>query len=146
MTQVLRFLFLIPVGFVLACFAASFALLWPFIDLPPAAATDPFVWMELSVGFFAQGAQVGALALVPWGLFMVLTEALGKRSLLLHAAAGLVAGFAGAHIPPGAGSAALETAMIVAGLAFGLVYWIVAGHGAGSWRRREAPSPPQPSP
>ncbi|WP_279481114.1 hypothetical protein [Aureimonas sp. SK2] len=145
MAQVLRFLFLIPVGFVLACFAASFALLWPFIDLPSAAAIDPFVWTELSLGFFAQAAQVGTAALLPWGVFMVLTEALGKRSILLHAAAGLAAGFMAAHIPPGAGSASLETAMIVAGLAFGLVYWIVAGHGAGGWRRREATPPPPPA-
>lgn len=144
MAQVLRFLFLIPVGFVLACFAASFALLWPFIDLPPGATGDPFVWTQLGVGFFAQGAQVGSLALVPWGLFMLVTEALGKRSLLLHAAAGLVGGFAAARMPPGAGSASLETAMIVAGLAFSLVYWLVAGHGAGNWRRRRTPSPPQP--
>ncbi|KQQ79572.1 hypothetical protein [Aureimonas sp. Leaf324] len=142
MIQVLRFLFLIPTGFVLACFAASFALLWPFIDIPASAGVDPFVWTELVFGFFAQAAQVGTLALVPWGLFMVLTEALGQRSLILHAAAGLVGGFAAARIPPGAGSAALETAMIVAGLAFGLVYWIVAGHGAGRWRRRPTALPP----
>ncbi len=129
----------------LACFVAGFALLWPFIDLPPSAAVDPLFWMELSVGFFAQAAQIGTLALIPWGLFMVLTEALAKRSILLHAAAGLVGGFAAAHIPPGAGSAALETAMIVAGLSFGLVYWLIAGHGAGGWRRREAPSSPPPS-
>ncbi|RIY00993.1 hypothetical protein D3218_11410 [Aureimonas flava] len=146
MAQVLRFLFLIPIGFVLACFAASFALLWPFVDLPSGASSPPGVWLELSVGFFAQAAQVGTLALVPWGIFMVLTEALGWRSLLVHAGTGILAGFAAARIPPGAGSTALETAMIVAGLAFALVYWLVAGHGAGTWRRRRAATPPPPRP
>ena len=37
MTTVLRFLFVIPIGFVLACFAAAFAMLWPFLELPDGA-------------------------------------------------------------------------------------------------------------
>lgn len=142
MTQVLRFLFLIPIGFVLACFAASFALLWPFVLLPTDFASDPFVVVELILGFTAQAAQVGTLALVPWGLFMAVTEILGLRSLLIHAGAGLAAGFAATRIGPGASAPSLQTAMIVAGLSFALVYWLIAGRGAGTWRRRPAPSLP----
>lgn len=137
MRTVLRFLFLIPLAFVAACFAAGFALLWPFLDLPPGALRDPFVLAELAVGFMTQCAQVGASALLPWGIFMVVSEIAGWRSVLLHAGAGALGGFAASRMAGGA-AASVETALIVAGLAFGLVYWLVAGNGAGRWRSRRA--------
>ncbi|WP_182086031.1 hypothetical protein [Aureimonas sp. ME7] len=141
MIAVLRFLFLIPLGFVLACLAASFAMLWPFVALP-SDMTDPFVWMELSVGFLAQGAQIGSLAFIPWALFMIVTEAMGWRSLLPHAGAGILAGFVATRALPGIDTRSLQTAMVVAGLSFSLVYWLIAGSSAGSWRRRRTDTPP----
>ncbi|WP_062017603.1 hypothetical protein [Aureimonas sp. AU4] len=135
MRTVFRFLFLIPLGFVAACFAAGFALLWPFLDLPPGSLGDPFVIAQLTVGFMTQCAQVGTAALVPWGLFMVASEIAGWRSLLLHAGLGALGGVVAGRMTAGAPSS-VETALVVAGLAFGLVYWLVAGHGAGLWRRR----------
>ncbi|MBB3948963.1 hypothetical protein [Aureimonas jatrophae] len=135
MRTVFRFLFLIPLGFVAACFAAGFALLWPFLDLPPGSLEDPFVIAELAVGYMTQCAQVGSVALVPWGLFMVASEIVGWRSLLLHAALGALGGVIVGRMTAGAPNS-VETALAVAGLAFGLVYWLVAGNGAGRWRRR----------
>jgi len=149
MATVLRFLLLIPTGFVLACAAAAFALLWPFLDWPPGASGDPFLVVQLVVGFTAQAAQVGSTALVPWGLFMGLSESLGWRSLLLHMGAGLVGGFAAMRLQPGGPvtEISLQTAFAVAGLSFALVYWLVAGRGAGRWRRpRNTTSPPPASP
>ena len=149
MATVLRFLLLISTGFVLACAAAAFALLWPFLDWPPGAAQDPFLMVQLVLGFTAQAAQVGSTALVPWGLFMGLSESLGWRSLLLHMGAGLVGGFAAMRLQPGGPvtETSLQTAFAVAGLSFALVYWLVAGRGAGRWRRpRRTTSPPPASP
>lgn len=143
MRIVLRFLFLIPIGFVAACFAAGFALLSPFLDLGPGAIEDPFVLAELAVGFVTQCAQVGATALLPWALFMVVSESLRLRSVLLHAGLGALGGFAASRTDGVAAAVSVETAMVVAGLAFGLVYWLVAGHGAGRWRRPRAATPPE---
>ena len=149
MAALLRFLFVIPFGFVAACAAAAFALLWPFVDLSGAGQNDPFFWLQIAVGFGAQSAQVGSAALVPWGVFMLATEILGLRSLLFHAVAGLVAGFLttrlayGPDLPHGS----VQTALAVAGLAFALVYWIIAGRGAGRWRKaRQRRSDPAKTP
>ncbi|KQT52692.1 hypothetical protein ASG43_19790 [Aureimonas sp. Leaf454] len=136
MIAFLRFLFVIPFGFVAACGAASFALLWPFVDLSGAKDGDPFFWLQIGLGFAAQAAQVGSTALVPWGAFVLATELLGWRSLIFHALAGLAAGFLTTRFAY-AGAlphASVQTAMAVAGLAFALVYWIIAGRGAGRWR------------
>jgi hypothetical protein len=140
MIAVLRFLIVIPLGFVLACFAAAFALLWPFIDTTGAATGDPLFWLQAVLGLVAQSAQVGSTALVPWAVFMVLTESLGWRSVLLHMAAGISGGFAVIRTAYDGAQphASVQTAMIVAGLTFALVYWIVAGRGAGLWRARKA--------
>ena len=140
MIAVLRFLIVIPFGFVLACFAAAFALLWPFIDTSGAATGDPLFWLQAILGFLAQSAQVGSTALIPWAVFMVLTESLGWRSVLLHMAAGVAGGFAvirtayAGDLP----HASVQTAMLVAGLTFALVYWIVVGRSAGLWRARKS--------
>lgn len=138
MTTVLRFLFVIPIGFVAACLSAGFALLWPFVDMSGGESGDPLFWIHAVFGLLAQSAQVGSAALVPWALFMVVTETLGWRSLVLHAGAGALGGYAimrsayGEALP----HASVQTATVVAGLTFAMVYWIVAGRAAGRWRRK----------
>ncbi|MBC8129818.1 MAG: hypothetical protein H7Y08_05800 [Rhizobiaceae bacterium] len=139
MIAVLRFLFVIPIAFVLACVTAGFAMLWPFMNTEGVAGGDPLFFVEAGLGLLAQTAQVGATALYPWAAFMLVTESLGWRSILLHMAAGVAGGYGalrsvyGDAMPHGS----VQTAVIVAGLAFALVYWIVAGRSAGRWRRRE---------
>jgi hypothetical protein len=153
MATLFRFLFLIPMGFVAATVAAAFALLWPFLDMGTLSAGDPAYLAELAVGFLAQSAQVGSVMLVPWAAFMVATEILGLSSILLHVAAGFLGGIGLSVAAYGTQPPALsvQTAILVASLTFALVYWIVAGHGAGRWRRRlaRAPAPgarPEPPP
>lgn len=143
MTVLLRFLFVIPTAFVLACLTAGFALLWPFMDTSGARGGDPVFWIKAVFGVLAQSAQVGSTALVPWALFMVLTESLGWRSLILSTAAGLAGGYGVMRSAYGATLPApnVQTAMVVAGLAFALVYWILAGRSAGRWHRRETSAP-----
>ena len=136
MSTVLRILFLIPMGFVLACFAGALVLLWPFVDVSPATLNNPAQVMDLAVLFTAQAAQVGWTALVPFVVFLTLSEALRLRSILIHLIAGLAGGAIAAHAEPASNDMRIQTATIVAGLAFALTYWIVAGHRAG--RRRPA--------
>jgi len=141
MRAVLRFLFVIPLGFVFACYGAAFALLWPFIEVPATIGDDPFRMVEMFFVFTAQSAQVGSAALLPWAIFMLVTEIMGWRSLLLHAAIGLASGFVALRLayegamPP----ISIQTAIFLAGLAFGMIYWIIAGRAAGLWRRRASP-------
>lgn len=141
MRAVLRFLFVIPLSFVFACYGAAFALLWPFIEVPATIGDDPFRMVEMFFVFTAQAAQVGSAALLPWAIFMLVTEIMGWRSLLLHAAIGLASGFVALRLayegamPP----ISIQTAIFLAGLAFGMIYWIIAGRAAGLWRRRASP-------
>lgn len=150
MATLLRFLFLVPLAYVSACLAAAFALLWPFMNTAGARSGDPFFWVQAAVGFAGQAAQVGSVTLVPFAVFMAVTELLGWRSLLLHAGAGLLGSYAVIRLAYGEAlpHASVRTALVVAGVSFALVYWILAGHGAGRWRpsRRAAPTPPPPPP
>ena len=138
MAALLRFLFVVPLAFVVACLAAGFAMLWPFMETDGGASGDPVFWIQAAFGLLAQTAQVGSTVLIPWAIFMVVTESLGWRSLLLHMAAGIVGGFAvmrtsyGGVLP----HASVQTAIVVAGLTFALVYWILAGRSAGRRSRR----------
>lgn len=139
MRAVLRFLFVVPIGFVAACLTGAFAMLWPFLQWPQhTPLTDPLALFQAAVAFSAQTAQIGSVALVPWGVFMVVCELFGLSSVLLHLAAGVAGGVAvivtayGEHLPAGS----VQTAIVVAAATFSLVYWIVAGHSAGRWRRR----------
>lgn len=148
MLTVLRFLLVIPFGFLAACLAGAFALIWPFIGAVPTLEADPLFWFDAVVGFALQVAQVGSVSLVPWAVFMAATEILGIRSLLVHAAAGLLGAVAFLRVAYAAAQpdASIQTALVVAGLAFALVYWLVAGRSAGRWRQpRPAPSPPETS-
>ncbi len=141
MRAVLRLLFLVPIGFVLACFAGAFALIWPFLAVGREALADPVVMFELAVGFTTLAAQIGWTALLPFCVFLVLSEALRLRSVLIHLLAGLAGGAIAAHRGPPTTEMSVQTATIAAGLAFALTYWLVAGNGAGLGRRRPAPRP-----
>jgi len=142
MRTVLRFLFVIPIGYVAACLTAAFAMLWPFLDFDGVAALDPVMLVHTSFYFAAQAAQIGGVAILPWAAFMIVTELFGISSVLVHAIAGFLGGLAIIFLAygPDMVPTSVETAILVAATTFGLVYWIVAGRGAGSWRRR-SPSP-----
>jgi hypothetical protein len=147
MPTVLRFLFVIPSGFVAACLAAAFALVWPFLGpLPPLEDHLPF-WLAAGGAFVLQLVLVGGAAFAPWLLFVGLSELFGLGSLLVHALAGLVGAFATTRVAYGASppQPIVQTALFAAGLAFALVYWLIAGRGAGRWRRRARPAPGEPA-
>lgn len=143
MKAVLRFLFVVPLGFVAACLTAAFAMLWPFLEWPAhSSATDPVLLFHAAVAFSAQAAQIGSATLLPWAAFMVVTELLGLSSILLHLCAGVFGAVAlilsayGTDLP----HFSVQTAIVVAAVTFSLVYWIVAGRSAGGWRPRRRTS------
>ena len=147
MLTVLRFLFVIPIAFVAACLTGAFAMLWPFIDpLAGPLTSDPVYLFQLIIVFMEQAAQIGSVTLLPWALFMVLSESFGLRSILMHMAAGLCGGIAILIVAYGRTGphASVQTAVVVASIVFALVYWIVAGHSAGRWRRRGRETKPVP--
>ncbi|HDZ74639.1 MAG TPA: hypothetical protein ENH55_18095 [Aurantimonas coralicida] len=149
MTAVLRFLFVIPFGFVAACMTAAFAMLWPFLTIPAGmGASDPIFLFHTVIAFLAQSAQIGSVILLPWALFMVASELFGLSSILLHLAAGLIG--AGAILVTAYGdnlpNASVQTAIVVAALSFTLIYWIVAGRSAGRWRRGSGRTTPAAEP
>lgn len=149
MLTVLRFLFAIPIAFVAACLTGAFAMLWPFVDFPDGTlARDPVYLFQLVVIFLEQAAQIGSVTLLPWALFMVLSEAFGLRSILMHLAAGLCGGIAILIVAYGRTGphASVQTSIVVASIVFALVYWIVAGRAAGGWRRPGNSTKPVPPP
>ncbi|MBO0903568.1 hypothetical protein [Jiella sonneratiae] len=138
MGTVLRFLFVVPLAYVAACLASAFAMLWPFMQIGGSAAMDPIFVGRAAFVFGAQTLQIGAVTFMPWVACMVVSELFGLSSLLLHLVAGLFGGIAilfvayGQNVP----HMSVQTAILVASLTFPLVYWILAGHGAGRWRRK----------
>ena len=104
--------------------------------------------------FFGGTAAIGAgftgsMGLLPLAVMIVLAEAFKMRSLLVHLVAGaafLLLGYYGTgavtgsyeesidHPPPPV-SRTVEVAA-TAGMAFGLIYWLIAGRAAGRWRER----------
>lgn len=131
-------------AYALACVAASFVFTigmfapeWTeaaAADLPPAAAL-------LAVA--AVGAPlIGAIAFLPAILVIVIAEGFGWRSAVAYAALGgglALAVSYGIHltgdISEGVTYYPREREVEVAsGIAGGLVYWLIAGRSAGSWK------------
>ena len=139
MMTVLRFIFLLPLAFVVSCGTSAFALLWPYFE---RGASERLV-------------DPGSTLLLPWAIFMVVTEVAGLSSLLFHLVAGLVGSVALILLAyrDGAPSAGIQVAIVIAGLVFALTHWLIAGRSAGAWRTRagrprrmetEGAAPPPP--
>jgi len=117
-----------------------------------------FFWGTVAIG----AGFTGSIGLLPLTVLIVLAEALKVRSLLIHLVAGaafLLLGYYGTgaitasyeesiNRAPPPRSHVVEVAA-AAGVAFGFVYWLIAGRNAGRWRERRVlpPSlPPQAAP
>ena len=156
MMTVLRFIFLLPLAFVVSCGTSAFALLWPYFERGASERlVDPVILFQWAIAFFAQAAQIGSTLLLPWAIFMVVTEVAGLSSLLFHLVAGLVGSVALILLAyrDGAPSAGIQVAIVIAGLVFALTHWLIAGRSAGAWRTRagrprrmetEGAAPPPP--
>jgi hypothetical protein len=115
---------------------------WAGIDSDPVERLSFFI-----VSFFAT-SFVGAVAIMPAALLIVISEAVRLRSFLFYGVGGALVGLASYYgsdisvrlenttdVPPVANALQLAAA---AGIIGGLVYWVVAGRNAGRWREPKA--------
>ena len=134
----------ILVALILAMMAAGITLAigiiapdWAGIDSDPVERLSFFI-----VSFFAT-SFVGAVAILPAAVLIVISEAARLRSFLFYGVGGALVGLASYYgsdisvrlenttdVPPVANALQLAAA---AGIIGGLVYWLVAGRNAGRW-------------
>jgi hypothetical protein len=134
----------ILVALILAILAAGITLAiriiapdWAGIDSDPVERLSFFI-----VSFFAT-SFVGAVAILPAAVLIVISEAARLRSFLFYGVGGALVGLASYYgsdisvrlenttdVPPVANALQLAAA---AGIIGGLVYWLVAGRNAGRW-------------
>ena len=146
-------IFVVLFAFVLACVAAAavmtVALVLPgwseLIDRYPDQQSIA-VMIALSAVFFS------LYALLPAMLMIVLAEGFRLRSVLFYALAGAALALGSAYgwdltmlrgPDDDLGGRGVEI-MAAVGIVGGFVYWVLAGHNAGAWRRPLAFHPPQP--
>lgn len=135
----------ILVALILAIIAAGITLAigiiapdWAGIDSDPVERLSFFI-----VSFFAT-SFVGAVAILPAALLVIISEAARLRSFLFYGVGGALVGLASYYgsdisvrlenttdMPPVTNALQLAAA---AGIIGGLVYWLIAGRNAGRWR------------
>jgi len=151
-------LFVVFFGFLAACFAAGaivvVAVLYPeFSDFGQGEIDQSAINIVLGFGFIF----LSGFALLPALIVVLITEALYIRGVLTYAVGGAIVGAACylGLVPFDTQTLQFEgivrrhlEIMTGAGIVAGLVYWMIAGRGAGAWReppRRLRPPPPLPS-
>jgi hypothetical protein len=115
---------------------------WAGVDADPVERLSFFI-----VSFFAT-SFVGAVAILPAALLIVIAEAARLRSFLYYGIGGALVGLASYYgsdisvrlenttdVAPVANALQLAAA---AGIIGGLVYWLIAGRNAGRWREPKA--------
>ena len=114
---------------------------------------DPFERGAFTVTVFIGAVSTGSIGLLPLAILIGMAEAFKVRSLLAYALAGVAVLMLGYYTsgmappsyeesidrPPSPVSREAEIAA-ASGAVFGLVYWAIAGRGAGRWRERSGPS------
>ena len=139
MSTLLRILFLVPLGYVLAIVAAATtAALAEWLRAYGPVADDPaalgMTGMVVMLDWFILMIFVGTAAAIPSLIVIGAAEAFGIKSALYFCGAGLAVAFVTSlaidtsGIPPFMTEPAIAGA---AGLAGGLVYWLVAGQWSG---------------
>lgn len=131
--------FVVFFGYLFGCLAAGAVLV--IATLPPGmpeASFEQFDWLVLWWAILTSAAIVSAIAFVPAMIVILVAEAFGLRSLFFYALAGGASGLLyGLTFPVEAAAPSLDATVeitLAAGVAAGLVYWLVAGRTAGLWR------------
>lgn len=130
-------------GFLAACFVSSvvvlFALLFPEMDIQTLNLNEDVVNVVVGFGFLL----FSGFALVPALIAILLTEVFSIRSALIYALLGGAAGLGAylAFVPFDPATMTFDgivrrhlEIMAGAGILGGVVYWLIAGRGAGKWR------------
>lgn len=122
------------------------------IVLPEWAAmdSDPVERVIFFFAAFFATSLVGAVALLPAVLVIVVSEAARMRSFIYYGVGGALVALASYYgsdisirlenttdVPPVNNALQLAAA---AGIIGGLAYWLIAGRNAGRWREQRAPS------
>jgi hypothetical protein len=136
-------LLLMIFAYALASVAASFiftlgALTPHWDDVSSAGLPPEAIWAIVAVG----APIIGFVAFLPALLIVTVAEAFGWRSVILYAAMGGALALAlsycsdlTGHVGEPATYFAREREVLAAsGIAGGLVYWLIAGRKAGSWK------------
>ena len=145
MQLIVRFFVTLFAFWVASLVAAAVMVLGAAPELPRA---DDFPL--LTVFIVTVSAFVAAFSFVPAVIAILVTETFGLRSVLFHAlAGGLIGLFCGytlgfiGPLPRIDFDMPLGTnfeLLAAAGIAAGLVYWLIAGRSAGLWRERPEPA------
>ena len=145
MQLIVRFFVTLFAFWVASLVAAAVMVLGAAPELPRA---DDFPL--LTVFIVTVSAFVAAFSFVPAVIAILVTETFGLRSVLFHAlAGGLIGLFCGytlgfiGPLPRFDFDLPLGTnfeLLAAAGIAAGLVYWLIAGRSAGLWRERPEPA------
>ncbi len=148
---VLLRLFVILVGYSVAVLTAVLfihLLAWDSLGFG-SGAEDPAAQWATVISVLLSTLFISYYAFVPSAILVTISELKAIRSWLYFALSGGAVALCvvalravdrtadGAIVP-------VEAATIAAGLAGGLVYWLIAGQGAGGWRKRSL-SAPEPS-
>jgi hypothetical protein len=146
-------IFVVIFAYLAACLVAALVL----IVASRSAEWDEFLVFSMQVGTFwplvgVAAAAVAVLMLIPAMLFVALAEGFGWQSVFVYAGVGIalalssLVGFVFYDLPVPADSMVTpeREALAAAGIAGGLVYWLIAGRKAGAWRSPQA-SLPKPS-
>ena len=137
MALFIRF-FVVIFGFLFGCLAAGAVLV--IATLPTGTLEAPFEqfdWLILWWAILTSAAIVSVIACVPAMIVILIAETLGLRSLFFYALAGGTGGLLYGLTFPAAVATPLDRTVqitLAAGVAAGLVYWLVAGRTAGLWR------------
>jgi len=136
-------------GFLAACFVAgavvAFALVFPEMQLETLEIDSSVLEVVIGIGF----VLLSGFALLPALIAILLTEAFSIRHILAYAVFGGLAGLGCylAFVPFDTVTMTFEgivrrhlEVMVGAGILGGVVYWLIAGRGAGGWRSE----PPRP--
>jgi hypothetical protein len=137
-------------GFVVATIVAGVTLTIGIV-LPEWATveSDPFERVIFFFAAFFATSYVGAVAILPAAVLIVISEAARMRSFIYYGVGGALVALASyfgsdisvqlentTDVPPVTSALQLAAA---AGILGGLAYWLIAGRGAGRWRERPAP-------
>lgn len=147
MRALLRILIVIPFAYIAACIGAALIIFASGGLEPLPGETHAELAAKAFVVALIASMIVGAVAGIPALIMIVLAEAFGWRSLVLHLVVGAAIGLVAFRLHLGTGPIEdMQAAKIgaAAGAVGGFVYWLIAGRTAGfaPRRLREPASPP----
>ncbi len=125
------------IGFILAVVAAAVFMLSASVGFEPANPADSvWFWGNFGIGTAIAASYLGAMALAPWAVVILTSEAFRLRSVLVYLVAGGVLGALPALgiaplMRPLDGNPRSIAILIAAGIVGGFVYWMAAGRMAG---------------